>query len=80
MLALTILFEILLRASERIKNLKSNPQVRTTSKRTQHNVELFLSSKMGHSLERDVKLFGRELKDDHHHHPTTPLLEGMWVF
>lgn len=60
------------------ENLKSKPQVRMTPDRIQHNVELFLSSKMGHSLKRDVKIFRCELKDDHHHHPTTHLLEGIW--
>ena len=51
-----------------------------TPDKTQHNVKLFFSSKMGQSLEWDIKCFERKLKDDHHHHPTTPMLEGMWEF
>ena len=46
----------------------------------QHDVEIFLNSKTGYSLERDVKISRRELNDDHHHHLNTPILEGMWVF
>ena len=49
------------------------PQVRTTSKRMQHNVELFLSSELGHSPKRSVKLLGREPRSDFHHNRTTPL-------
>ena len=37
----------------------------------QHNVELFLSSELGHSPERNVKLLGREQRSDFHHNRTT---------
>ena len=37
----------------------------------QHNVELFLSSELGHSPNRNVKLLGREQKSDFHHNRTT---------
>ena len=47
------------------------PQVQTTSKRMQHNVELFLSSELGHSPKRNVKLLGREQRSDFHHNWTT---------
>ena len=47
------------------------PQVRTTSKRMQHNVEHFLSSELGHSPKRNVKLLGREQRSDFHHNRTT---------
>ena len=79
-LVLTLFAWEIVERIQKDENLKSKPQVRTTSNRTQHNVELFLSSKTGHSLERNVKLSRRELNDDHHHHLTMPLLEGMWVF
>ena len=46
------------------------PQVRTTSKRMQHNVELFLSSELGHSPNRNVKLLGREQRSEFHHNRT----------
>ncbi|WMV33714.1 hypothetical protein MTR67_027099 [Solanum verrucosum] len=61
-------------------NSQIKPQVRTTSTRMQHNVELFLSSKLGHSPKKSIKLLGRELRNDFHHNQTTPLSEGMWVF
>ena len=56
------------------------PQVRTTSKRMQHNMELFLSSKLGHSLKRNVKLLGREQRSDFHHNRTTPLEACRFFF
>ena len=37
----------------------------------QHNVELFLSSELGHSPKRNVKLLGREQRSDFHHNRTT---------
>ena len=37
----------------------------------QHNVELFLSSELGHSPKRSVKLLGREQRSDFHHNRTT---------
>uniref|UniRef100_M1D8A8 Uncharacterized protein n=1 Tax=Solanum tuberosum TaxID=4113 RepID=M1D8A8_SOLTU len=40
----------------------------------------FLSSELGHSLKRSVKLLGREQRSDFHHNQTTPLSEGMWVY
>ena len=43
----------------------------------QHNVELFLSSELGHSPKRNVKLLGREQRSDFHHNRTTPL-EAYW--
>ena len=58
----------------------SKPQVWTTSKKMQHNVELFLSSELGHSPKRSAKLLGREQRNDFRHNPTTPLSEGMWVY
>uniref|UniRef100_M1DIR8 Uncharacterized protein n=1 Tax=Solanum tuberosum TaxID=4113 RepID=M1DIR8_SOLTU len=45
----------------------------------QHNMEHFLSSELGHSPKRSVKLLGREQRSDFHHNQTTPLSEGMWV-
>ncbi|WMV59198.1 hypothetical protein MTR67_052583 [Solanum verrucosum] len=42
-------------------NSQIKPQVRTTSTRMQHNVELFLSSELGHSPKWSIKLLGREL-------------------
>ena len=42
-----------------------------TSKRMQHNVELSLSSELGHSSKRNVKLLGREQRSDFHHNRTT---------
>ena len=42
-------------------------------KRMQHNVKLFLSSELGHSPKRNVKLLGREQRRDFHHNRTTPL-------
>ena len=50
---------------------KKKPQVWTTSKCMQHNVEIFLSSKLGHSPKRNVKLLGREQRSDFHHDQTT---------
>ena len=46
---------------ERIQKdeFSKKPQVQMTSKRTQHNVELFLRSELGHSPNRNVKLLGR---------------------
>ena len=55
-------------------------QVQTISKRMQHNVKLFLSSELGHSPKRSVKLLGSEQRNDFHQNQTTPLSEGMWVF
>uniref|UniRef100_M1D957 Uncharacterized protein n=1 Tax=Solanum tuberosum TaxID=4113 RepID=M1D957_SOLTU len=52
----------------------------TTSKRMQHNVEIFLSSELGHSRKGSAKLLGREQRNDFHHNQTTPLLKGMWAF
>ncbi|MDV3205125.1 MAG: hypothetical protein Q8883_02585, partial [Sweet potato little leaf phytoplasma] len=49
------------------ENLKLKQQVWTNLDRTQNNVEFFFSSNIGHSLMRDVKIFGRELMDDRHH-------------
>ena len=37
----------------------------------QHNVELFLSSELGHNPKRNVKLLGREQRSDFHHNRTT---------
>ena len=73
-----VLSQSLSRASKRMNSPK--PQVRTTSKRMQHNVELFLSSELGHSPKRSVKLLGRKQRSGFHHNQTTPLSEGMWVF
>ena len=64
-----VLSQSLSRASKRMNSPK--PQVRTTSKRMQHNVELFLSSELGHSPKRNVKLLGREQRSDFHHNRTT---------
>ena len=50
------------------------------AKRMQHNVELFLSSELGHSLKRSVKLLVREQRSDFQHNRTTPLSEVIWVF
>ena len=41
----------------------------------QHNVELFLSSELGHSPKMNVKLLGCEQRSDFHHNRTTPLKE-----
>ena len=45
----------------------------------QHNVELFLSSKLGHSPKRNVKLLGHEQRSDFHHNQTT-LIEACGYF
>ena len=66
------------RESKRMNSPK--PQVRTTSKRMQHNVEHVLSSELGHSPKRSVKLLGREQRSDFHHNQTIPLSESIWVF
>ena len=47
------------------------PQVRTTSKRMQHNVELFLEANW--DIVQRGKLLGREQRSDFHHNQTTPL-------
>ena len=39
----------------------------------QHNVELSLSSELGHNPKRNVKLLGREQRSDFHHNRTTLL-------
>uniref|UniRef100_M1DAL1 Uncharacterized protein n=1 Tax=Solanum tuberosum TaxID=4113 RepID=M1DAL1_SOLTU len=45
----------------------------------QHKVEPFLSSELGHSPKKSVKLLGREQMSDFHHNQTTPLSKSLWV-
>ena len=40
----------------------------------------FLSSKLGHSTKRGVKLLGHKHRSNFHHNQITPLSEGIWVF
>ena len=46
----------------------------------QHNVELSLSSELGHSPKRNVKLLGRGQRSDFHHNRTTPIEACMFIF
>ncbi|KAH0776478.1 hypothetical protein KY290_007889 [Solanum tuberosum] len=66
--------------SEHLEKRNVLNKVRTTSNRMQHNVQIFLSSELGHNPKRSIRLLGRELRKDFHHNQTTPLLEVMWVF
>ena len=58
--------------------------VRTTSKKMSHNVESFLSSKLGHNPKRSIELLGRVPRSVFHHKQNHTPINGMrqfpWVY
>ena len=69
---MTSFISALVEASKRMNSPKKKSLVWTTSKRVQHNVELFLRSELGHSPKRIVRLVGYEQRSVLHQNKTTP--------